>query len=150
MKVAELIPHGPRARLVDRIVSVEAQAIVCLGSVPARAAYVRDGSFPSFVLLEMAAQAAAAFEIASAREGGAEARPGVGYLVRAQAVTSRLARVPAGIAIELRVERTGSAGALQQYACVARHDGAELFSGRFSTLTPTATGSRTTDADGRE
>jgi predicted hotdog family 3-hydroxylacyl-ACP dehydratase len=114
VRPAELLPHGPAAVLIDSVLERGEGRLRCAGSIPAAYALVRDGQAPSFVALELGAQAAALLEVLSAgAEEHAERRRG--YLVSAREVVFERAQIPAGAALEVAVERAGVAGPLSLY-----------------------------------
>jgi len=131
--LAALLPHGERARFIDAVHDLAADSIVCLARVPPDSAYVVDGSFPTFVALELAAQSAALLEILE-RPTGDLSPPPPGYLVRVRDVRFDLARLPAGEPLSCRVRRTASAGRLRLFETEVSFGGDVVLRGTFSVL----------------
>jgi hypothetical protein len=85
---------------------------------------------PGFVLMELAAQAAA-IEVLG-RSGGEDAGPRVGYIARADGLSWIGKGVPAGAALTASVRREDSIPPLYMYRAAVTLDGAEVFSGGFT------------------
>lgn len=129
------LPHGDVARLVERIVERGADEITCEGTVPPASPFAEGAHAPSFLALELAAQAAALLELAGATARGERWAKRIGYLVRVRAARFATAVVPVGRPLTVRVRRTRSAPPLFRYeAEVADADGATVFEGSFGTF----------------
>ncbi len=77
--IEQHIPHRGPARLIDRLVTADADGVVVDAEVPAEGRFVRDGAMPSWVGIELMAQAVAAW---SGHRAVAAGRPvQVGYLL---------------------------------------------------------------------
>ncbi len=127
---ASLLPHSRHARFVDEVLDSGNGALVCVGRIPPENPYARDGRVPGFVLVELAAQAAAIEALA--RMGGEVSQPRVGYLVRARGLHWTAGGVPAGAPLTVSVRREDSIPPLYMYRATVTSDGAEVFDGRFS------------------
>ena len=127
---ASLLPHSGHARFVDEVLESGNDALVCVGRIPAESPFARDGMVPGFVLVELAAQAAAIEALA--RTGGEGPRPHVGYLARARGLNWTAGGVPAGAPLTVSVHREESIPPLYMYRATVTSDGAEVLGGRFS------------------
>ena len=110
--VSRLLPHRGPAHFVREVVDCGAGEITCRGEVPLDSPYAAEGTFPSFVLLELAAQCAAVLEVVEGMRRGGETEPRAGYLVRARGLETATPRQPAGALFDVRVRRTARAGPL--------------------------------------
>ena len=127
---ASLLPHSRHARFVDEVLESGNDALVCVGRIRAENPFARDGMVPGFVLVELAAQAAAIETLA--RMGDDVPQPRVGYLVRARGLNWTASGVPAGAALTVRVRRENSMPPLYMYRATVTLEGTEVLGGRFS------------------
>jgi len=127
---ASLLPHSGHARFVDEVLEFGNDALVCVGRIPAENPFARDGMVPGFVLVELAAQAAAIEALA--RMGDDVPQPRVGYLVRARGLHWTASGVLAGAPLTVSVRREDSIPPLYMYRAKVTLEGAEVFGGRFS------------------
>jgi predicted hotdog family 3-hydroxylacyl-ACP dehydratase len=127
---ASLLPHRGHARFVDEVVESGEDALVCVGRIPVESPFAQDGVAPGFVLMEVAAQAAAIEVLA--RMGGRGPRPRIGYLARAHGLNWTRGGVPAGAPLTASVRREGSIPPLYIYHATVTLDGVKVFSGGFS------------------
>jgi predicted hotdog family 3-hydroxylacyl-ACP dehydratase len=126
------LPHGRAARFLTRVLEHAGDTLVGEGRVPDGAVYARGGRCPTFVLLELGAQAAALLEAPAGAP--AAAAPRAGYLVRARGV--RCARLEFDVDRTLRVEarRKGSHAPLFVYDIRVSDGTGELLAGELSIL----------------
>ena len=125
-----LLPHRGRALLLRRIVRCDGDAIECVGVIPGNSPFVREARAPSFVGLELAAQAAAALQALESPEDGI---PRPGYLVGVREARFATAWIPADCEIRARVRRTGRAGPLAVHDVLVEVAGTECVAGVIST-----------------
>jgi len=124
MNVEDYIPHRGPARMIDRLVEVDAEHVVAEADVPARGRLVRDGAMPAWAAIELMAQAVAAWAGERAcRDGRA---PPLGFLVSVRRCDMTRADVPAGttLRIEAHCDFIGANG-LGTFGC-AVYEEAEL------------------------
>jgi len=134
----DLLPHEGPARLLVRVVDSSPDSIVAEAAVERTAPYVIDGAVPSYVALEMAAQAAAALEAIESRRQGDGSAPRTGFLVRARRVRLEAAEFAPARPLRVTVQRIARAGPLHTYrARVSSPDG-PLLDGELSTFVPEA------------
>ena len=135
--VASLVPHRGRALLVEDVVALLEDGIECRGRVPKDAALARDGRVPSFVALELAAQAAAVLE-ALRRRGGGEAATGprTGYLVSLRGVVMERSEIPVDTPLSVSLKSSGEAGGLGLYEAVVACEGLVCARGILGTFSP--------------
>lgn len=125
-----ILPHGENARFISEVVASGNGQLVCTGRVPPESPFVRKGTVPGFVLLELAAQAAAIEVLAAMKTRGL--RPNMGYLVRAQGLHWTAENVAAGLSLTASVRREDSIPPLYTYRATVAAEGVELFGGKFS------------------
>ena len=129
------LPHGEPARFVTKVIAHEAGRICCEGRVPPGSPYGSDGRCPSFVLIELAAQAAAALASLE-RPGEPETGSPVGLLVRVRNTRLRLWDVAEGRVVRAVVRRIASALPLIVYEMSVVDDaGNEVLSGELGIYT---------------
>ena len=150
-----LLPHGEPMRLVTAVEADHEDGLACAARVPARSAFVRNGTAPALVAIEMAAQTAAVFEalrrvrapredvprgehgVGNDRAGGAG--PRLGYLVGARGVSFASAAIPAGDTCRVAIRLAGIAGPLSSYRFEVARAGRDVATGALSTwITTTA------------
>jgi len=127
---ASPLPHRGHARFVDEVVESGDDALVCVGRIPAESPFAREGVVPGFVLMELAAQAAAIEVLARMSDGNP--RPRIGYLARARELNWTAEGVPAGAPLTASVRREDSIPPLYTYRATVTLDGVEVFGGGFS------------------
>lgn len=131
-----LLPHSYPALLVQRITEVSAEAIVCIGVVPAGHGLAAEGMAPSFLGLEAGAQAAGLFEALQQGDAGGGAR--AGYVVGLREARMTVARLPAGIPFEVVARRSGGAESLAVFDVELRAGGRSMLRGTISVFLPPA------------
>jgi predicted hotdog family 3-hydroxylacyl-ACP dehydratase len=127
---SSLLPHSGHARFVDEVVEFGNDMLVCVGRIPAENPFVQDGMVPGFVLVELAAQAAAIEALT--KMGGEGRRPRAGYLARARELNWIAGEVRTDAPLTVRVQREASVPPLYMYRATVTSDGTELLDGRFS------------------
>lgn len=132
--VGALVPHSGVARLITSVSSVSTTSIHAVGMIPAGHPLVVDGAAPALLIIELAAQAAAAMEaigrrMASGRDESARA----GSLVRIREAQFSRASVPAGAPIAVTADVVGSAPPLAIYSVRATMNDVEVVRGVIST-----------------
>jgi predicted hotdog family 3-hydroxylacyl-ACP dehydratase len=133
------VPHRGRAILVEDVVALLEDGIECRGRIPPDAALAQGGRVPSFVALEMAAQAAAVLE-ALRRHGRAEATTGprTGYLVSLRGVVMERSEIPVGAPLTVSLKSSGQAGGLGLYEAVVTCEGLVCVRGVVGTFSAPA------------
>ncbi len=132
-----LLPHRPPALLLRAVAEVSEganAAVAAVAEVSPRHPLVADGRFPTFLVLEAAAQAAAALEAL-----GRHASPGprIGYLVGIRGARFTVPWLPAGRPLRVAARLEGGAFPLSLYAVTAGtlgEIGREVASGTLSTF----------------
>jgi len=127
---ASLLPHRGSARFVCEVVPSGGDALVCVGRIPGESPFSHDGVVPGFVLMELAAQAAAIDIMARKRDG--RPRPRIGYIARAHGLSWTARGVPADTPLMASVLLEGSMPPLYIYRAAVTLDGVEVFCGGFS------------------
>lgn len=127
------LPHAGAARMLSRVLAARGDTIVAeavLSAASPFAGLAREaGAAPAWVAIEMAAQAAAALELAG-RDG--DDGPRLGYLVRLRDVRCRRSTLPVGEPVRLEVTRGAAISTLRTYGIFASLDGAALVAGELS------------------
>jgi predicted hotdog family 3-hydroxylacyl-ACP dehydratase len=126
-----LVPHRERALFLRQVLRHEADSIECVGVIPGSSAFVHEGRAPSYVGLELAAQAAAALQVLSSHE--TPLTPQRGYLVGVREARFASAWIPADREVHARVRRTGQAGPLTVHEVWVEVGGSECVAGVIST-----------------
>jgi predicted hotdog family 3-hydroxylacyl-ACP dehydratase len=124
-------------RLVRVIVEVApgCDRIRCIAVIPPDNPLATGDRAPAFLGLEAAAQAAAALEALSRREG--DPGPRLGYLVGVREATFHSLDLPTLEPLTVTVQAAGSAPPLGVYeARIESQDGQVLVTGTFSTYVP--------------
>lgn len=129
----ELLPHDAPARLLERIVEVGEESIICRGRVPGDSPFVHEGNVPSFVAMEMAAQSAAAWETLGRMKESTAPEPRVGYVVSAREIELFRDEFPAEVDLVVRVELAGAAPPLTMYRFEVSHEQRRVATGTIST-----------------
>ncbi|SFS18621.1 Predicted 3-hydroxylacyl-ACP dehydratase, HotDog domain [Dyella sp. OK004] len=99
--IAEVLPHTGDMILLDRVIELEAERIVCTRTVHAGGAFVEhDGTLPAWIGIELMAQTIAAWAGCHALAAGEPIR--LGFLLGARQYQCDVDAFPAGS--ELRIE----------------------------------------------
>lgn len=103
--IAEVVPHAGEMILLDNIEAFEAERITCTRTIQSDGMFVdADGSMPSWVGVELMAQAIAAWAGCCAR---AEQRPvQLGFLLGTRHYACNVDAFPAGIRLIVEAERS--------------------------------------------
>ena len=125
------LPHDGVARWITEVIEVGDERIVCRGVIPIASPFVEGTSVPSFIGIELAAQAAAVLEILG---GVGKPRAGAGFLVRVRRVELPEPMLPAGVRLTCRAARTAQALPLCVYEVALLLGGRLLLSGTLSTF----------------
>ncbi len=126
------LPHAGTARLVTRVLEVTANAIVCEGTVTQASPYATRSWVPTWIGVELAAQAAALLE-AHTHEAALEGTRPTGYLVRMRNLRCARPVFPAGTSLRVRVERRSAALPLFAYWISVAVAGIEVLRGEILT-----------------
>lgn len=120
--MADLLPHGPDAVLLDAVIAHDAQTTVCRVDPAASRLYLdEDGQVPAYVALEYMAQAVAAHGGLLDREQGRPARPGLFLGTRRLRLST--ARLAADEPLEVVATHVRGAGPLLAFDCCIRRPG---------------------------
>jgi predicted hotdog family 3-hydroxylacyl-ACP dehydratase len=129
-----LLPHRPPMRFVTSILADRADGLTCAARIPAECALVSAGSAPALAALEMAAQAAAAWEgLRRHREGG-DATPRIGYLVALRDVAFFAERIPVERNLSTAVRLEAAAPPLTHYRVEVWLSDAPIVHGTIATF----------------
>jgi 3-hydroxymyristoyl/3-hydroxydecanoyl-(acyl carrier protein) dehydratase len=125
------VPHFPPALLIDSLVARGSSGARGRGLIPADSPFAVAGHAPSYLGLEIAAQAAALVE-ALGREG-AVGEPRIGYLVAIRQARCYVRSLPVGEPLDVVVLLAGSAPPLSIYEIRIERAGRLLVDGTIST-----------------
>lgn len=133
--IEELLPHrGPSLLLVD-VIEVGGEEIRAVGRIPAgHPAVGPEGTAPSVLAVELAAQGAALLEAWNA--GDRRAEPRIGYLVGLRSVRLAERTLPAEMPLEVWVRREASSPPLARFAMRVWTREVEWADGILSTYLP--------------
>jgi predicted hotdog family 3-hydroxylacyl-ACP dehydratase len=127
-----LIPHRGPALLLETVVEAAEDRLVASAAVPQGSAFAAQGLAPPFVALEVAAQAAAAFEALLRRRAGGNPEPRVGYLVGARGVVLQ-AGLAVGLPLQVAIRLDAALPPLSTYLFEVVAGGAGAANGTIST-----------------
>jgi predicted hotdog family 3-hydroxylacyl-ACP dehydratase len=127
------LPHTGVARFLVAVLESGEEKAVCLARVPDGSPFVTEGRVPSFVLLDVAAQAAAAVGAAAPDSSASKAA----YLVGAKNVLLAPGGFRAGADLTVTVRRETGSGPLTVARASVTEGDRELFSGVLSLFTET-------------
>ncbi|HXV77556.1 MAG TPA: hypothetical protein VD788_14680 [Candidatus Polarisedimenticolaceae bacterium] len=137
---AALLPHDGVARFVDRVLELDADRIVCAGRIPEGSPFAVAGRAPSFLAIELAAQAAALLECA--RREGPSRRARLGYLVRVRRAEFGGPFLAVEQTLRVHVRRSAAAPPLYRYDAEVESAGERCFAGSISTFVETERAAR--------
>jgi predicted hotdog family 3-hydroxylacyl-ACP dehydratase len=102
--IAEVVPHGGDMSLLDRMIELDAERIVCTAVIRAGGLFNHpDGSFPAWAGVELMAQSVAAWAGAHALN---EQRPvRLGFLLGTRQYTCNVDSFPVGGELRIHAER---------------------------------------------
>lgn len=130
----QLLPHGPAARLVDSIVEIDAESVLCRASAPVGSPYGDGDTISTLIGVEMAAQAAAVHQAFLRIESGREPSAS-GLVVRARKLELVRGRLKAPVSLLAGGRLVSSSGALCVYRVACRlENGPDLLTGDLSFL----------------
>ncbi len=130
--MAELLPHRPPMRLIDRVITSSEDSIVCGASVGASGVFADSGEVPAALCLEYIAQACAAFMGLSARAREEPVRPG--YLLACRSLDLSVDTLRVGDRLEIRVALTANAAAASSFAGEVVRGGTTIARGQVSVV----------------
>jgi 3-hydroxyacyl-[acyl-carrier-protein] dehydratase len=132
--IETLLPHRPPMCFVTSILAETADGLTCAARVPAACALVSAGSAPALAALEMAAQAAAAWEGLRRWRKGGDAAPRIGYLVALRDVAFFAERIPADRTLSTAVRLEAAAPPLTHYRVDVSLDDTPIAQGTIATF----------------
>jgi predicted hotdog family 3-hydroxylacyl-ACP dehydratase len=100
--VAELLPQGPEAIVIDALVEHSARRSVAVAHVDERSTYSEGSGVPAWAGIEYMAQTIAAHAGLEARARGE--RPALGFLLGTRAYTTSVDKFPNGSRLTVTVE----------------------------------------------
>lgn len=137
--LADVVPHAGGMRLLDRVVSHDADETVCLLDPDAQTLFRRDdGSLPAWAAVEYMAQCVAAHAGLSARAAG-EPPPALGLFLGSRRVQLHADALPGGGPLRVRARRAGgSSEGLHAFDCALESPGTgrALVEARLSVFVP--------------
>ncbi len=134
------LPHAGVARLVTGVLQVGADEILCEGWVPAGSPYRRGARCPSWVGIELGAQAAALLEAAACEEATPDGTL-VGFLVRVREVRCLQPFADPEALLAVRATRLSAAPPLYVHTIEVRAGETDLLRGQISTYLTIEAGS---------
>ncbi len=132
--IAQLLPHGPRMRLLDRLVSHDPGASVALVEISADSPFLEGEGVPAWAGIEYMAQTIAAHAGAAARL--ASAPPAVGFLVGTRAYRSSVAEFPLGSRLTITARPLWHEGGFAMFDCSIEMGAATVASAAVSCYLP--------------
>jgi 3-hydroxyacyl-[acyl-carrier-protein] dehydratase len=136
---AGMLLHAPPARLLATVLAAGTGGVIGTGVIPGDHPLAAGGEAPGFLAIELAAQAAAAFETLARHPGTpGGGRPRLGYLVGVRAAHLPAA-LPTGRALRVTAVPAGGTAALSTYemeVAVQAAGAGRLAAGVISTFLP--------------
>jgi predicted hotdog family 3-hydroxylacyl-ACP dehydratase len=123
-QIEQLVPHRPPSLLLDDVVEAGEDYISCHATIRASSPFVRDGGVDGVVLLEVMAQAVAAYAGLVARRDGVE--PRVGFLVGCRDAVLSCERVAVGTDLLVEARREWGQQEVGSFRCRVVLDGVVL------------------------
>jgi predicted hotdog family 3-hydroxylacyl-ACP dehydratase len=135
--IEELLAHRGNMLLLREVIDFIETAVSCLAQPDGAAWYAQGGAMPSWIGIELMAQAIAAHVALLSRRAGGGPRPGV--LLGTRNYQVACAAFPAGTPLTVRAVEVVRGGAgLASYDCaVLAPDGAQLASAALTVHEPT-------------
>jgi predicted hotdog family 3-hydroxylacyl-ACP dehydratase len=119
--VAELLPHGPKMILIDRLVAYDAKQSVAAAAVRRSSKFFDETGVPAWVGIEYMAQTVAAHAGFEARLRGSP--PTIGFLLGTRSYECRVAEFPLGADLRIIVEPLFTETGLGSFSCAIEHEG---------------------------
>jgi predicted hotdog family 3-hydroxylacyl-ACP dehydratase len=113
--VSELVPHGPRMTVIDKLESYDAARSTALAHVRADSLFLEGSGVPAWAGIEYMAQTVAAHAGAAARLRGA--RPAIGFLIGTRAYRSEVAEFALGSRLTITVQPVWTQGQVAAFDC---------------------------------
>jgi len=99
--IERFIPHRPPMRLIDRLIEADDEGVVVEADVPLQGRFVDDGAMPTWVGIELMAQAISAWAGARAHRRGQPTK--LGMLLGTRRFRIRRTSLPAGATVRIHV-----------------------------------------------
>ena len=133
--IAFLLPHGPEARLLDRVIAFDEGQLVAQARVAGDSIYSEpDGSLMAWYAAELMAQAVSAYSTATRPGGGP---PRIGLLLGVRGLRCLLPRFPVGSRLEVRVrESTRDGQGMAVFDCDVAMEGSVVAAGTLTAYEP--------------
>jgi predicted hotdog family 3-hydroxylacyl-ACP dehydratase len=120
--IADLLPHGPRMRLLDRLVGYDQEWIECELTIRPASRFCDGRGVPAWIGLEYMAQTAAAFAGIERRQR--RETPQIGLLLGTRAYEAMRPMFPVGMTLTSRAELLASdGGGVMVHSCTLHGDG---------------------------
>jgi len=129
-----LLPHRPPMRFLQSILSEKEGCLTCVALIPSACALVNRGGVPAVVGLEVAAQAAAAWEALQRSRVEGAAEPRIGYLVALREVDFFAAHIPGDQELLVIIKLEVSMPPLSHYQVEVYLEGELLLRGVIATF----------------
>ena len=127
---SELLPHGPRAVLVETILAHDDTSLHCVARIPSTSSFGVDGSAPTYLAIEICAQAAALHQ---AITGGSQRRA-KGLLAQVSSMSLDARPLRAESPCEVTVRRRSQAFGFASWTVSLSQDGRVAAEGNLTTF----------------
>jgi predicted hotdog family 3-hydroxylacyl-ACP dehydratase len=134
--IAELVPHRGAMLMLESVSAADETGLEAHAAVPVAAWYLdADGAMPSWIGIELMAQAAAALAGLNGKKAGLPPRPGV--LLGTRAYRASAARFPPGarLLVSVRLAQADDGG-FAAYDCAIRGPGGTLAEATLKVFAP--------------
>jgi predicted hotdog family 3-hydroxylacyl-ACP dehydratase len=141
--IDQLLPHEPPMRLIDEVVSYDAEnaGIVCRALPTSTCVFVRHGKIAAVLALEYMAQTVAAFvtlrRICEQGLGGQQIKPRVGFIIAARKLQLRIAHFELNRALLTSARLNWNDERTASFDCHTKVEGAVVASVQLLVYEPT-------------
>jgi predicted hotdog family 3-hydroxylacyl-ACP dehydratase len=118
--VVDLLPHGPKMTIIDRLVAFEGSKSVAVVEVTPTSRFFVETGVPAWVGIEYMAQTVAAHAGFEARLRGEP--PSIGFLLGTRLYECCVPEFPTGSTLKIAVERVLADGGFGSFACTIQTD----------------------------
>lgn len=118
--IGELLPHGSKMTLLDRLVEYSPQRSVATVTIRGDSRFADDGGVPAWVGIEYMAQTIAAHAGYEARLRGEP--PAIGFLLGTRSYVSDVGAFPLGVTLTISVEPLVTESQLGAFQCAIALD----------------------------
>ena len=132
-EIFNLLPHKGVSRFVKEILELSEERIVCTGRIPSDSPYLDNGRVPTYVALEIAAQASVLLERRRIRDRGYSDLENIKYLVSARKLVCLCNNFSPEELVMVFVNKIGSAPPINIFEFFTYLQNNKILNGEFTT-----------------